>query len=256
MHDDIIVGSTIDLGRLSRRALVADSLVCRQQRCYRGREVNVGAPAGWYDDGTGYRRWWGGDTWTEWVDTSETSAGVTSDRDTASFSSPIPAVHRQEEWDGQDEPSNPAISKRRTSTALVVAITLGTMLIAAVGVVLLAVSTAERWTKVDVAEQQETVRWEAYDTGNYIVVDNGVSPCYLDQAWYDCRNSLVDEYNRECVGRSLAAQSVATCDGYADEIDRMESVGEYGWVVKTVGGFGYLQSTAEKARREVSNNDY
>ena len=216
----------------------------------------MGAPAGWYDDGAGCRRWWDGNTWTEWVDASETSLDVTNGGDTAPLSSPVFAVHPQAEGDGQGEPPKPANSKRRTSPAVVVVITLAAVSIAAVGIVLLATSTAEHWTKIDVAEQKETFRWEEYDTGNYIVIDNGVSPCYVDQDWYECRNSMVDEYNRECVGRSLAAQSVATCDAYRAQIDRMEADGEYGWVVETVGGFGYLQSTPEMDRRQVSNNDY
>lgn len=220
------------------------------------REVNVGAPAGWYDDGAGYRRWWDGDTWTEWVDAAETPVELTQARDTAPLASPAPSVRPQGERDRIDGPSNPATPKRKASAALALAITLGAILIAAVGVLVLAVSTAERWTKIDVAEQKETFRTEEYETGNYIVVDNGVSPCYIDQAWYECRNSLVGEYNRECYGRNIAAQSVATCNRYRDEIDRMESVGEPGWVVQTLGGFGYLQSTREKDSRQVSNNDY
>ena len=216
----------------------------------------MGAPAGWYDDGAGCRRWWDGNTWTEWVDASETSVEDTPDRDTAPYDSLVPAAHQPGEPDAAAEPPNPAASKRRTSAALVVAITLGAVLIAAVGVVLVAVTTAERWTKVDVAEQEETFRWEEYETGNYIVVDNGVSPCYVDQLWYECRNKMVDEYNRECAGRSLAPQSVAICDAYSAEIDRMESVDSYGSTVASLGGFGYLQSTREKDRRQVSNNDY
>ena len=207
------------------------------------------APAGWYNDGAGYRRWWDGDAWTEWVDAS---AEVTRD----SYTAPVSAAPPASRLEAQAEPSTPATPKRRTSAALVVATTLGAVLIAAVGVVLLAVNTAERWTKIDVAAQKETFRSEEYETGNYVVTDNGVSPCYVDQAWYECRNSMVAEYNRECVGRSIAAQSVAVCNSYGDEIDRMESVGEFDWVVESLGGFGYLQSTPETDSRQVSNNDY
>jgi len=126
----------------------------------------------------------------------------------------------------------------------------------AAAIALIAFSTAERWTKIDVAEQPETYHSEEYSTGSFIVEDSGGNPCYVDQPWWECRNKMVDEYNRECANRLLTTAADALCDTYSAEIDRMESVDEYGSVVASLGGYGYLRSQAETATRRVSNNDF
>lgn len=185
-------------------------------------------PAGWYDDGSGSRRWWDGNAWTESVDP------------------PNP---------GRPDPaSGGERQKRKLRPAAAVAIVLGSVLLLAGGVTGAAFATAERWTKVDVPERPGTFHTEEYETGDFVVVDDGVSPCYVGQDWYECRNSMVDEHNRECLGRSLTDASVVVCDSYAAEIDRME-VGEGEWMVEDVGEYGRLQSHPQTVQRQVSNND-
>lgn len=215
--------------------------------------VDLSAPAGWYDDGFGNRRWWDGVAWSEWVDSSEQSA--TSEQ------------HSRETL-GRPDVTNgfahevatalppPRARKRVPVVAKVLFSVLGAVLVAAAVTFVVALGTAERWSKVEIPAQQETFHWEEYSTGNFVIVDNGVSPCFVGQDWGECRNSLVDEYNRECVGRSLTSASVTVCDDYGAEIDRMDEVGEYWWTVESLGGYGYLQSTPEMDTRSVSNNDY
>ncbi|MFF2488054.1 hypothetical protein ACFVSU_16735 [Microbacterium sp. NPDC058062] len=132
----------------------------------------------------------------------------------------------------------------------------GIIVAGAATTVVVGLLTAEHWTVVDVPEHKETFRTEEYLTGAYIVENLGGNPCYVGQDWYECRNKMVDEYNRECAARSLTESSRLLCDDYGAELDRMEEVGDYGWVVETLGSYGYLRSTQESSTRQVSNNDY
>jgi hypothetical protein len=130
------------------------------------------------------------------------------------------------------------------------------LVVVAAATVVVAFATAEHWTKIDVPEHAETFHTEEYLTGDYVVSAHGTSPCYVDQDWYECRNSMVAEFNRECAERPLTASSDRVCDAYRAELDRMEEIGQYGWVVETLGSLGYLRSAQETSTREVSNNDY
>lgn len=200
------------------------------------------APEGWYEDGSGRLKWWDG---TNWVAAPDAEV-------------PLPAHPRPglsySDGDSAGVPMSTPPRRRRTALIAVLC-TAGAIFVTAAAVVLFAVITAVHWTKVDVPEQPETFRSEQYATGSFIVTNTGTAPCYVGQDWYECRNKMVDEYNRECYDRSLVATSAALCESYVEEIDRMEAVGEYGSTVASLGGYGYLRSEPEYATRQVSNRD-
>ena len=132
------------------------------------------------------------------------------------------------------------------------------------------VGTARHWTKIDVPAQPETFRTQTYKTGSFVVKDDGRSPCTVGQAWSGCISEMSTEYSAACGGpppgdpyfsdiiisslRKLTAKSEQVCDAYAREIVRMQQQADATYVA-TVGGFGRLTRTPQRATRKVSNND-
>lgn len=132
----------------------------------------------------------------------------------------------------------------------------GALLLIAIIVVVVAFTTARHWTKVDVPEKPETFHSEEYETGQYLVADDGVSPCVVDQDWTDCITAMEAQYTSACVGIDLAPSAVALCAQHREEIDRMRAEDSEGSVVASLGGFGHLTRTPQTATREVSNEDH
>jgi hypothetical protein len=132
----------------------------------------------------------------------------------------------------------------------------GALLLIAIIVVVFAFSTARHWTKVDVPEKPETFHSEEYETGLYLVADDGVSPCYVDQDWTDCIAAMEAQYAAGCADVELVPAAVTLCAQHRTEIDRMIAADSEGSVVASLGDFGHLTRTPEMATREVSNEDY
>lgn len=150
-------------------------------------------------------------------------------------------------------PTNEAASKK-TGLRVLLSIIGGLILIAVI-VVVIAFATARHWTKIDVQEQPETFHSEEYETGLYDVTMDTVNPCWVDQDWADCTNSMVVQYNAACADVDLTATGTAVCDDYLASIDAMKAAGTDG-VVASLGTYGHLHRTAEVSTREVSNDDH
>ncbi|MFK0241360.1 hypothetical protein ACIQTX_10890 [Microbacterium sp. NPDC090281] len=132
----------------------------------------------------------------------------------------------------------------------------GALLLIAVIVVIVAFTTARHWTKVDSPEKPETFHSEEYETGLYLVADDGVSPCVVDQDWSDCIDAMEAQYAGACAGVELVPAAATLCGQHRAEIDRMRAEDSEGSVVASLGDFGHLTRTPETATRQVSNNDY
>lgn len=132
---------------------------------------------------------------------------------------------------------------------------LGALVLIAVIVIVVALTTARHWTKVDVPEQPETFHTEEYETGRFDVAMDDVNPCFVDQAWSDCINAMAAEYDAVCAGVELTEPATAICAEYTSAIEDMRAQGTDG-VVASLGSFGNLERTPETATREVSNEDY
>lgn len=184
------------------------------------------APAGWYDDGSGHPRWWNG---SEWADAE-------------------PAARTEVE-----PPSGRGRLSPRTKSLLSAA---GAVVAVAVVLVIVAFTTPRHWAMVDVAEHLETFHTEEYETGLFVVEDDHVSPCYEGQDWFDCRDRLSAEHSRVCVDTELTPESIALCEDYKLQVDRMELTGDFRSSVVLAGDYGSLASTAEVAARMVSNGDF
>jgi hypothetical protein len=150
-------------------------------------------------------------------------------------------------------PGSPA-RKSRTGLWVLLSI-LGALVLIAVAVLVIALTTARHWTKVDVPEQPETFHTEEYETGRFDVAMDDVNLCFVDQPWSDCINAMAAEYDAVCADVELTAPAARVCDEYLAAIDDMRSQGTDG-VVASLGSFGNLERTAETATREVSNEDY
>lgn len=145
-------------------------------------------------------------------------------------------------------------SKKKTGLWVLLSI-FGALILIAVIVVVIAFATARHWTKIDIPEQPETFHSEEYETGLYDVTMDAVNPCWVDQDWADCTNSMVVEYNAACADVDLTATATAVCDDYIASIDAMKAAGTDG-VVASLGTYGHLHRTAEVSTREVSNDDH
>ncbi len=132
----------------------------------------------------------------------------------------------------------------------------GTLLLIAIVVVVFAFTTARHWTKVDSPEKPETFHSETYDTGLFVVTDDGANPCAVDQDWTECIGLMEAEYTAACDGASLAPSAEELCAEYREELDRMTAEDAEGAVVGSLGEFGRLTREPETATRQVSNNDY
>lgn len=132
----------------------------------------------------------------------------------------------------------------------------GVLLLITAIVTVFAFATARHWTKVDVPEKPETFHSEEYETGKYIVTDDGVSPCAVDQDWTDCIGLMEAEYAGACAGVELVPASADLCAQHRAEIDRMIAADAEGMYVASLGDFGHLTRTAEMATRQVSNDDH
>lgn len=153
-------------------------------------------------------------------------------------------------------PSSEAADKKSRVGLWVALSVLGALLLIAIIVVVVAFSTARHWTKVDVAEQPETFHSEEYETGLYLVADDGVSPCVIDQAWSDCIGAMETQYAAACAGVELTPSATILCAQHRTEIDRMTAEDGEGMVVASLGDFGHLTRTPEMATRQVSNDDF
>lgn len=168
----------------------------------------------------------------------------------APFGSPAPAPFGTAAAPVADAPAR----KSRTGLWVLLSI-LGALALIAVAVLVIALTTARHWTKVDVPEQPETFHTEEYETGRFDVAMDDVNLCFVDQPWSDCINAMAAEYDAVCADVELTAPATRVCDEYLAAIDDMRSQGTDG-VVASLGSFGNLERTAETATREVSNEDY
>lgn len=119
-----------------------------------------------------------------------------------------------------------------------------------------AVATMEVWEKVDDPGQQETIHFEKYETGKYVITMDERNPCYVNQDWGECINMHVEEYNRECTKQLADDSSRQLCSRYADMIDDMKDRAKPGWIVTSLGTWGHLKSSPQIYKRAVSNNDF
>ncbi|WP_337003285.1 MULTISPECIES: hypothetical protein [unclassified Microbacterium] len=148
-------------------------------------------------------------------------------------------------------------SGKKSRIGLWVALSIvGALLLIAIAVVVIAFTTARHWTKVDVPEKPETFHSEEFETGRYFVVDDGVSPCAVDQDWTDCIAAMEAQYAGACVGTDLVPTTVVVCTQHRAEIDRMTAEDSEGSVVASLGDFGHLSLTPETETRQVSNEDF
>ncbi|HZU92181.1 MAG TPA: hypothetical protein VFF85_01065 [Microbacterium sp.] len=150
----------------------------------------------------------------------------------------------------------PAGARRKHTVLWVILSILLVLILAIVGTAVFAFATARHWTAIDVPEHPETFHSEEYDTGLYDVTMDEINPCWVNQDWTDCTNLYVASYNAACSGVSLTDQGSAVCTDYADMIEQMKAADGDGYYVETLGDYGGLHQTAERATREVSNNDY
>ncbi|MFK3679336.1 hypothetical protein ACI2IP_16560 [Microbacterium sp. NPDC090218] len=151
----------------------------------------------------------------------------------------------------------PIREEKKSRVGLWVALSIvGALLLIAIIVVVVAFTTARHWTKVDVPEKPETFHSEEYETGLYLVADDGVSPCAVDQDWTDCIAAMEAQYAGACADVELVPSAVTLCAQHRAEIDRMIAEDSEGTVVASLGDFGHLTRTPETATREVSNEDY
>lgn len=88
------------------------------------------------------------------------------------------------------------------------------------GVAAYAVATAERWTKVDVAEETRTVE---VPTGTFIVTQEDAEACVVGQSYLGCIDDMTAEYNHACASRNLGHMSRKTCETYAGWIQQMKA---------------------------------
>ena len=162
----------------------------------------------------------------------------------------------------------------RGKKLLIANCTLCVILIVLVGA---ALGTAVRWEKVDVPEHKETFHVEERDTGAWKITMDEKSPCYVGQAWEDCINARIAEYNNACVGRTLTGSpgdpsvdtseggfmkeilkygtdSYGVCARYKESIEAMQSQ-QYGYVASP-GTMGHLHAEKHYEEVEVSNNDF
>jgi len=151
-------------------------------------------------------------------------------------------------------PAEAPPQKRRVGLWVALSV-VGALLLIAIIVVVVAFTTARHWTKVDVPEKPETFHSEEYETGLYLVTDDGVSPCAVDQDWTDCIAAMEAQYAGACADVELVPTAQGICSQHRAEIDRMIAADSEGTVVASLGDFGHLTRTPEIATREVSNND-
>ncbi len=147
------------------------------------------------------------------------------------------------------------VKKSRVGVWVTLSIVGALILIAAI-VTVFAFATARHWTKVDVPEKPETFHSEEYETGKFLVADDGVSPCYVDQDWTDCIGAMETQYAAACAGVELVPSAADLCAQHRAEIDRMIAEDVDGTYVASLGDFGHLTRTPETATREVSNEDH
>jgi len=140
-------------------------------------------------------------------------------------------------------------------------------LVGALALGILAFSTAEHWTKVDVAEHPETFRTEDYKTSEFTVTNDGVSPCVVGQNWAGCIDSMNAEHADACeskgAGRlarskflfdlNATAHAKDVCKDYETELERMRRIDAA--YVSSLGTYGRLTRTQLSATRRVSNKD-
>ncbi|WP_159600878.1 hypothetical protein [Agromyces humi] len=102
-----------------------------------------------------------------------------------------------------------------------------------------AVTSAHHWTKVDIAESSHI---EQVPDGTWHVSMDDKNPCYVGQAWIDCINEHVNDWNYSCAELSLDQFSKGLCDRHYDMTQKMKADGASNeWaIVETLGGWGRL----------------
>jgi hypothetical protein len=153
------------------------------------------------------------------------------------------------QFEDQSEISNLSMDKKKT------VILIGGLAVGLVAIlIIITFSTARHWTKTVVPERAETFSTETYFTGNYNIVDDNITPCWIRQSWVGCTNLYVNEYNATCAAYSLTSSGSGLCANYRSMIEVMQS---QSWsYVASLGGYGRLSAIPEEATRQVSNNDY
>lgn len=84
-----------------------------------------------------------------------------------------------------------------------------------------ALSSAERWTKVDAVEQGHTIQ----AANGQWTVDQDVDDliCYTGQNWGSCIDDMTDQYDVACVGRVVGLRSKVICDSHLRVIQEMKT---------------------------------
>ena len=94
---------------------------------------------------------------------------------------------------------------------------------------------ASEWAVVDEASHQVTVETDEYD-----VFMTEISPCCIGQDWGACISSYIAEFKYACTERNLSLTGLNICRNYEDTIVEMQSRGESGSTVSSLGGNGTL----------------
>jgi hypothetical protein len=130
---------------------------------------------------------------------------------------------------------------------------------------LISVSTAERWTVVDVPEHLETFHEEERVTDEYDVFDTGEPICEGNgrDDYLTCVNMHVTMYNSICAKKKLSFSAKATCDGLDEFIDGAKAKYQscrYGCTTGVTAdgkwGWNYYSSELSTTTELEGNNDY
>lgn len=208
-------------------------------------------------------------------ESSETATGNVADTQTAN--EPVAEVSEEpdapksltvtasDEKSAETEPHGPDDEKKFKLTAkhLLIANIAVTALL--VTLIVVGITTAEHWEKIDEPAKGPKTIQETYQTGYYTVTMDEVSPCYVGQSWTDCINTYIAEYNRECTKpmRSLWQKSAHylgprnqnLCERYGEMIQGMQEKGSGGYV-SSLGSWGHLHSKPITDERTVANPNY
>ena len=176
---------------------------------------------------------------------------------------------------GQADGSSDVAERKRVGRGRKLVIVNGCIAAVLLAFIAFALTTAERWEKVDVPEHIDPSSAREVPTGNYIVTMDNISPCYVGQDWTDCINAYIAQYNAACTlplsdSRTLTRRkdgsystahlrhnshvqtaavrrisSRTLCQDYADMISEMQAEDQPGYYVVGLGSWGHLTSTPE-----------
>lgn len=211
------------------------------------------------------------DTSTEMND-GEDAAGKDGGRERGVVSeTSIVEKNKENQTDGPSD----AVERKRVGRGRKLVIINSCIAAVLVAFIAFALTTAERWEKVDVPEHIDPSSAREVPTGNYIVTMDNISPCYVGQDWTDCINAYIAQYNAACTlplsdSRTLTRRkdgsystahlrhnshvqtaavrrisSRTLCQDYADMISEMQAEDQPGYYVAGLGSWGHLTSTPE-----------